>query len=190
MLRGVLRPPLRPKTSTGSLAAARHPLGRNGSLIGLDAQSAGFGLPSRPALRAGLQRRALPSLWGTPREARPPLRRAAFATANACPCTSGLLAWVWTTHPAPASGLASGCGEVASLRVACRGYAPHPEPQPLGRLLPLARRPPSHCGAMSRPAGGFVAAPPASGCTCWGRFAAGVRAGRLYPTRKRAAPPP
>ena len=126
MLRGVLRPPLRTKTSTGSLAATRHPLGRNVYLIGLDAQSAGLGLPSRPALRAGLQRRALPSLWGAPRGAWPPLRRAAFATANACPCTPGLLAWVWTTHPAPASGLAYGCGEVATLREAHRGKPPTP----------------------------------------------------------------
>lgn len=29
--------------------------------------------------------------------------------------------------------------------------------------------------------------PPASGCTCWGRFARGVHAGRLYPNRCGAA---
>ena len=125
-LHGVLRPPLRPKNSTGNLAAMRHPLGRNGFLIGLYAQSTGFCLPSRPALRSRLQRRALPSLWGALFIRGYPFAGLCLRRLTPIRCTSVLAHWVWTTHPAPASGFAYGC-----KRVAANSGAPglHPPPR-------------------------------------------------------------
>ena len=93
---------------------ARHPLGRNGFLIGLNAQSTGFCLPSRPALRSWLQRRALPSLWGASATRGYPVAGLRLRMSAPLHCTSVLAHWVWTTHPAPASGFAFGCKGVAA----------------------------------------------------------------------------
>ena len=102
------------KPAPETLPLARHPLGRNGFLIGLNAQSTGFCLPSRPALRSWLQRRALPSLWGAPANRGYPFAGLRLRRSAPLHCTSVLAHWVWTTHPAPASGFAFGCKGVAA----------------------------------------------------------------------------
>ena len=124
-LRGVLRPPLRPKTSTECLAATRHPLGRHGILQRLDAVVASFCLPSRPALAGMATASGVALLVGCARSWRLPLCRASFAKACASSRHFGAAHWVWTTHPTPASGLASGCTRVAA-KSGAPGLCPPP----------------------------------------------------------------
>lgn len=186
-LRGVLRPPLRPKTSTGNLAACAASARAERLPDWAERPICWFLLAFTPCPTVMATASGVALLVGCARYSRLPLCRASFAKACASSLHFGATHWVWTTHPAPASGLAYGC-----TRVAANSGAPglHPPPRTATAGAIAATGATASNTLAVQGVGLLVASgrlPPASGCTCWGRFARGVHAGRLYPNRCGAA---
>ena len=125
-LRGVLRPPLRPKTSTGNLAACAASARAERLPDWAERPIYWFLLAFTPCPAVMATASGVALLVGCARYSRLPLCRASFAKACASSLHFGATHWVWTTHPAPASGLAYGC-----TRVAANSGAPglHPPPR-------------------------------------------------------------
>lgn len=186
-LRGVLRPPLRPKTSTGNLAACAASARAERLPDWAERPIYWFLLAFTPCPTVMATASGVALLVGCARYSRLPLCRASFAKACASSLHFGATHWVWTTHPAPASGLAYGC-----TRVAANSGAPglHPPPRTATAGAIAATGATASNTLAVQGVGLLVASgrlPPPPAAPAGAGAAGGVRAGRLHPNRCGAA---
>ena len=113
-LRGVLRPPLRPKTSTGNLAACAASARAERLPDWAERPIYWFLLAFTPCPTVMATASGVALLVGCARYSRHPFAGLRLRRSAPLHCTSVLAHWVWTTHPAPASGFAFGCKGVAA----------------------------------------------------------------------------